>query len=361
MTDYNIALIGCGRIGHILEEDSLRNKPCTHFGGVQGAGLKITHGCDNNQERLENFSKVSGIQISSLYLNHLDLFRENSLDCAIIATPTPFHFKIAKNAILSGVKLLVIEKPVSSSLKEARELIYLQQKYDVRIFVNHERRYDYRYQSAKRIIEHGGIGNITSITGIMGTGPYRGQSNIIEGGGPLLHDGTHLVDIISYFAGKCNSLSGSFIRETRKSGYEDTAHAWLHFDKDISAYIESGGCKKYFSFEVDITGTEGRIQIGNGFNRLFKTEKSKLYQGFKDLKEVTFPLGEKSNCFTNLYKEVKKNLESPENLNISSTLMDGYHSLEIIHGIYYSSFRKNKNIKLPLAPYKVNLKKIFTL
>ncbi|HNW28934.1 MAG TPA: gfo/Idh/MocA family oxidoreductase, partial [Spirochaetota bacterium] len=59
--DVNIALIGCGRIGHLLELDPLRNKPCTHFGGALSAGLAITHACDINRERLERFGKTAGI------------------------------------------------------------------------------------------------------------------------------------------------------------------------------------------------------------------------------------------------------------------------------------------------------------
>ncbi len=56
-----IALIGCGRIGFMLESDPLRYKPCTHFGGASSAGLRITHACDLNHGRLESFVRASGI------------------------------------------------------------------------------------------------------------------------------------------------------------------------------------------------------------------------------------------------------------------------------------------------------------
>lgn len=48
----NVCLIGCGRIAHILESDPLRNKPCTHLGGMFSAGLKLTHACDSDPQRL---------------------------------------------------------------------------------------------------------------------------------------------------------------------------------------------------------------------------------------------------------------------------------------------------------------------
>ena len=40
------ALIGCGRIGCLLEGDPLRYKPCTHYGGASAAGITVTHACD---------------------------------------------------------------------------------------------------------------------------------------------------------------------------------------------------------------------------------------------------------------------------------------------------------------------------
>lgn len=356
---FNIALIGCGRIGHILEEDPLRNKPCTHFGGMDQAGLEVTHACDTEQERLEKFMETSGIEKSKAYLNHPDLLKEQ-LHCAIIATQTPSHFEIARDCLRAGVKLLVLEKPVCPDLSQAKDLLWLSQKMKARIIVNHERRYDPRYILTKELLERGEIGKVTSVTGIMGTGPYRGESHIAEGGGPLLHDGTHLLDIILYFFGECHSLVGNFSRQTRQRGFEDTAQAWLKMKDGTSIYIEAGGTKKYFNFELDITGTEGRIQIGNGFNRLYKPRESKLYKGFRDLEEVPFPEIPKGNCFTNLYREVKNYLNGYEGVPLSS-LEDGYRALELVHGIYHSSYKKKQNIVLPISPRKINLKKIFKL
>lgn len=128
-----------------------------------------------------------------------------------------------------------------------------------------------------------------------------------------------------------------------------------------SVYLESGGMKKYFDFELDIIGTEGRIQIGNGFNRLYKPRESTLYKGFRDLEEVPFPEVSGGNCFVNLYQEVKNYLAGGYEGVPLSSLRDGYRALELVHGIYYSSYKKNKKIVLPLDSKKINLKKIFKL
>jgi hypothetical protein len=57
-----ITLIGCGRIGFILENDKLRNKPCTHFGGADSVGLKFTSACDISKDRLKEFGSSQYIK-----------------------------------------------------------------------------------------------------------------------------------------------------------------------------------------------------------------------------------------------------------------------------------------------------------
>ena len=68
----NSALIGCGRIGFMLENDPLRNKPCTHYGGAISAGIKFNYACDINADRLKAFSQKATIKPQFLFS---DVFR----------------------------------------------------------------------------------------------------------------------------------------------------------------------------------------------------------------------------------------------------------------------------------------------
>ncbi len=62
-----IALIGCGRIGFLLENDPLRYKPCTHYGGASAAGLAVTHACDIDRGRLARFGTTARIPDDNLF------------------------------------------------------------------------------------------------------------------------------------------------------------------------------------------------------------------------------------------------------------------------------------------------------
>jgi len=353
-----ISLIGCGRIGFILENDKLRNKPCTHFGGASSVGLKFTSACDINPDRLKEFGSKAGISSGRLFTDYKLLLTDITPDLLVISTQTDTHGDIALQAIRSGVKIIVLEKPAAPSLALTKKIISESKKHNCRIIVNHERRFDARYNKVKDMINAGIIGEIRTVNARMLTGLYRGKSHIKEGGGPLLHDGTHLVDIIRFFFGDISTVQGEFKRYTRSSGFEDSASAWLQSKTGIDIFLEAGGGRKYFQFELEIWGAEGKILIGNGYNRLFLKKKSGLYTGFNDLQEIAFPAIKQNNCFTEIYKSAKSMLGGKAAANISS-IDDGYKALEIIHAVYYSSYLGRKKIPLPLNPMVINLKKIF--
>ena len=353
-----ISLIGCGRIGFILENDKLRNKPCTHFGGASSAGLKFTSACDISKERLKEFGLKANIPSDGLFTDYKILLKNRTPDLAVISTWTDTHSDIALQAIGRGVKIIILEKPAASSLALTKKIISEAEKNNCVIIVNHERRFDARYNKVKDMINSGTIGEIKTVNARMLTGLYRGKSHIEEGGGSLLHDGTHLVDIIRFFFGDIVTVQGEFKRYGRSSGYEDSASAWLQNNTGIDIFLESGGGRKYFQFELEIWGTEGKILIGNGCNRLFMKKKSRLYTGFNDLHEKKFPAIAQKNCFSELYKSAASMLKGKSVANISS-IDDGYKALEIIHAIYYSSHLGRKKIELPVNPKVIDLKKIF--
>lgn len=360
MKQLSAALIGCGRIGFMLEDDPLRRKPCTHFGGASSAGIKFSSACDINPERLALFRDKSGISESSCYKDYRELLQNEKPSLVAITTWTGSHAGIALAAIESGARVVILEKPVSHSLKLAREIKEASEKYGCTVIVNHERRFDSRYIKVKDMLSKNEIGRVLTVNARILTGGYRGKSNPDEGGGPLLHDGTHLVDLMRFFFGEVDSLRGEFARFTRDSGYEDYAAAWLKTESGINIFLEAGGGRKYFLFEIEIWGTEGKIIIGNGYNRLYKNVSSQYYSGFRDLEEKSFPPFKPNNCFTDIYKTAKLVLNGKDFEN-SSTITDGHRALEIIHGIYLSASKSGVELKLPLKEKSVNLSKIFSL
>jgi len=353
------ALIGCGRIAFLLESDPLRYKPCTHYGGARSAGLAVDYACDISPDRLERFRNYSGIPAENCFRNYRALFEAASPDIAIIATWTESHAEIGVEAARRGAKIIICEKPVAPDLAEARRLIETCKKHGTKLIINHERRYDRRYRTVKRLIDQGKIGRVRTVRASVLTGGYRGPSHIREGGGPLLHDGTHMVDIIRFFFGDISSVEGSIERAERKKGFEDRAVGWLRTESGIDVFLEAGGSRRYFEFELDISGSEGRIVIGNGYERLYLSKKSTLYVNFRDLKEQPLRVPAGMYCFKRMYAEVRSLWNGSEEA-ITSTGEDGYRALEAIHALYLSAFLR-KSVDLPVKPATIDLRSIFKL
>ncbi|MBN1532200.1 MAG: Gfo/Idh/MocA family oxidoreductase [Spirochaetes bacterium] len=354
------ALIGCGRIGFMLESDPLRYSPCTHYGGMIAAGIAVTHACDINQKRLDAFSRVAGIPKERCYTSSDELLQRVQPDLAIIATWTESHDLIAAEAARRGARVIVLEKPIAPSLRKARAILDTCKASRTALIINHERRYDSRYRALKRSIGTGKIGVVRSVHASILTGGYRGVSSLDEGGGPLLHDGTHLVDILRYLFGDFSSVQGEFTRDARSAGYEDGAAAWCRMEGGINVFLEAGGGMRYFVFELEISGTEGKLVIGNGYERLFVRKRSRLYSGFHDLAERRFATGRRNNCFTELYREVKS-LMYRRGTAITSSGIDGYRALEAVHAIYLSSSRGAARVSIPVPPDDIDLNEIFLL
>lgn len=360
MKETGAALIGCGRIGFLLEDDPLRYKPCTHYGGAKAAGLRIDCACDIDAERLEEFSRRARIPRERRFASYERLIKELRPGLVAIATWTESHARIGTLASRNGARVIVCEKPLSYDLASARRLLASCRKSGTRLIVNHERRFEPRYRAAKELINRGAIGEVKSVQASMLCSGHRGPSRIEDGGGPLLHDGTHLVDICRYLLGEIAWVEGDFERGSRRRGFEDRAVAWMRTRSGVDIFLEAGGNRSYFVFELRISGSEGGIVIGNGYQELRLSRSSRLYTGFRDLAPAPFPKIAAGNCFTNAYREARRLLEVGGE-SLSSSGEDGYRALEAVHAIYLSAHLGKKRIELPVKPAMIDLQKIFSL
>ena len=331
-----------------------------HYGGATASGLKIDYACDIDRDRLNRFAENADLPEENCFTDYKELLLKYRPELVIIATWTDSHADIGITASANGAKTIICEKPIASNLVLAKNLIKECTNRNVNLIINHERRYEQRYRTVKNLLDENTIGEVKTVHSMILTSGYKGKSRIEEGGGPLLHDGTHLIDIIRYLFGDIDSVIGEIQRINRTHGYEDRATAWLKTESGIDVFLEAGGNRDFFLFELEIIGTKGKIVIGNGYEKLFLNRCSKFYTGFRDLDERTFPDANGVNCFEREYLEAKNTLNGNKTKIISSG-NDGYKAMEVVHAIYLSSHLNGKRITLPIKPSKVDLQKIFNL
>jgi predicted dehydrogenase len=346
MKKYRVGIIGCGRIGSLLEEDPLRGKPCTHAGAYHAhPRTRIVAGCDIDEKRLQVFGKKW--KVRALYESYQEMLENEDLDIVSIATWTHLHSRMVIDAA-RWVRGIYCEKPMALTLKEADAMLRACRRNRVKLIINHERRWDPFYRKAKELIEKGEIGELRTIVGNALSSKPEKLEREVYGGGALFHDGTHLTDLLRFFAGEAEWVIGHEERKNGKRFIEETAFGMIHFKNGAHAAIEGGGIRGYFNFELDIQGSGGRILIGNGCRELYKSRPSKRFSGFTELERLDFPVPKRlDNPYISGVQDLIDAIE--EKKKSFSSGDDGKRALEIILAIYRSAEKGGRKVSLPLV------------
>ena len=337
---YKVAIIGTGRIGFTLGFDKKREQPASHtFAVNKNPRLELLWGCDTNSENLTLWKKHN--PKAKVYSNTKDLFLDKSVnpDIIVVAVNEDSHLDCAISAIESKPSLVILEKPVALNSIEAEKIKICAKENNVPVLVNHERRFALDYKIASEWISK--IGELQFIDARLFSGlrVYRKEDEE-TGFYSLLHDGTHLVDIVLYllsFAKKTVSSESLLSNPKLVSIFKDEKDAVRNlrvnfqndFCKDVS--FNFSGRSKFFGFEVDIVGTEGRIYIGNGFAKIYLRKESKLYTGFYSLTKQKIKFPKKTLYFANMVQNAVDFLDGESELK--STLDTGIETLQILEQI----------------------------
>ncbi|MDF3820085.1 Gfo/Idh/MocA family oxidoreductase [Leptospira sp. 96542] len=342
-TKLNTVIFGLGRIASLLESDPYRKKPCTHAGVIFSPWGKkrfqFLTGFDLKEDRVRAFQtqwKTRAELFGTINPKHWDKNLVQSVDLAVIATPSAQHESIARFCIQSGVKHLLIEKPVALEKKGAERLQKLAEGSRAKIWVNHERRYHPSYQFVRDGLGAGKYGEVMSVRcSVFTSAKNPGLAFEKVGGGPLLHDGTHILDLVQWMFGKPKLVDAEVWRPSPKS-LESRAWARFQGKNGEAIFVDVSGGREYFQFEMDIHTTSHRLICSNDGFQFFESKPSKLYKGFQSLlpfQPKGFPNPETSNAFIGIYDEIHR-VFSQKTQKLEGTISDNIDILDMIESIY---------------------------
>ncbi len=302
------AVVGLGRIASSLEKDSLREKPCTHTGAIQAnPDCSLVGGYDIEEEAREGYREAWNVPV---YTGLEELLRETRPDILVVATYPESHRKITEAAVREGVPVLICEKPLARSLRDARAIERIHRRGKAKILVNHERRYSRDYRNAREAMETKRYGEILSVRGLLCFGSSAPRREV------LLHDGTHLIDAINYLSGERVKLRRRFgpMRSADKSAFLfGRAGA-------VPVSIEVGSERDHLVFELELAFERGRIRVGNGVYSFEKSEESPHYEGYRSLlpDPEAPPKPETTGYFAEMVADAVRCLREPEHQPLSS-------------------------------------------
>lgn len=207
--------------------------------------------------------------------NSLDeLLNDKMIDAVIIATPAISHFSIARKCLLKN-KHILIEKPMTTSLKEAEYLANLSQQKKKILMVDHTVLYTNAVRKIKTIIKNKRLGNIHYFDATrINFGLFHSDVNV------LWDLGAHDVAILNYLIDeKAKSVQAIGTSHTPNS-VENIAHLIVHYHSDLMAHFNCSWSSPVKIRNIIISGDKKMIF----FNEIEPTEKIKVYDKRYDLK-----------------------------------------------------------------------------
>ena len=246
---YGFGIIGTGMIGN-FHAKAINELP----------NAKLIAAFDQVEERAKTFADQYGIKAYST----LDRFLEDpQIDVVTIGTPSGSHMEPTVSAAKFG-KHVICEKPLEVTLSRIDEMIEAHQKAGTKLGGVFNSRYEPVNQMLKKVVSAGRLGRITYGAGYVpwfrsqeyyDQGGWRGTWKF-DGGGALMNQGTHTVDLLRWLMGSEVKRISAFtaLLGHERLEVEDTATAALEF--------ANGALGILFATTALWPGQPARVELG---------------------------------------------------------------------------------------------------
>lgn len=266
MSSIRYGIVGCGLIG---------KKRMLALGAD-----KITAVCDTDSQRAALLKgDHSHIEIFS---NYRELIQSNQVDAVIVSTINSVLSPVTKFAVEQG-KPVIVEKPVAINLSELTELEALARDKNVPVRVGFNHRFHPALMKAKNLVEQGAVGPLMFLRARYGHGGRIGYDKewranpALSGGGELIDQGVHLIDLSSWFMGDFTSVYGEARTYFWDMPVDDNAFMHLKTDDAKTAWLHVSCSEWKNLFSMEIYGRTGKIQI-DGLGGSYGVEKLTYYK-----------------------------------------------------------------------------------
>ena len=252
MNKLKFALIGTGGIAQTYAQAFQTSRCC-----------KLVAVADIRKESADAFAEPFG---AKSYADYKTLAANETVDAAIVSTPPNSHPEIAMYFMRQGVNVLC-EKPLCLSVADAKEMIACAEKSNVRFTMATKFRYVEDVVKAKAMIASGVLGNIVqfenAFTAKVDMSKRWNSDSRISGGGVLMDNGTHSIDIIRYFLGAITEVLAVETGKMQNLSVDENVKMFAKTANGIAASVDlTWGINKELPNFISIYGTNGTLHIG---------------------------------------------------------------------------------------------------
>ena len=319
-----IGIIGCGLIG----KKRYKNV------GTQGKILAVS---DKNVKLATNLIKKKKIKI---FKDWKKLIKMGELDAIIIAT---FHNQLSRILIecLKNNKHVLVEKPGAIDPNQLKKAFKIAKVKKLLVKVGYNHRYHEAIIKSKELIKKNKIGELMYIKASYGHGGRVGYEKEwrmnpkLSGGGELIDQGSHLIDLSQMYLGNVENFKSLLTTSYWKSKVDDNSFIILKNKNNKTAFLHASCSEWKNCFKLEIYGKKGKIKI-NGKGGSYGKEKITLYKMKKTMGKpniTSFKL--KSTVDKSWKNEMDDFYNDLKNKNFKNkNLKNSIQTLNIIKKIY---------------------------
>jgi predicted dehydrogenase len=263
---FRVGIVGCGLIGQ------KRGK------ALGGAG-RVVACADLDEKRARAAGAHEGVRILS---DWRALIAMPGVDVVIVATQHDLLAAITRAAVEAG-KHVLVEKPAARSRSELDPVIAAAERRKVKVHVGFNHRYHRAMRKAREIFDSGAIGELMFIRARYGHGGRIGYEKEwrarpeISGGGELIDQGSHLIDLARWFLGDFNEVHGFAHTYYWDMPVEDNGFLLLKTPKRQVAFLHASCTEWKNLFSMEIHGKNGKLDI-SGLGGSYGVERLTWYR-----------------------------------------------------------------------------------
>lgn len=338
---YKAAVVGAGRAPATIGTHGFEGFSIGYWHGAAfqaNPEIDLTAVVDISGENASAFAEHFGSVTA--YADFEDMLATERPDILSICTWPTLHRDMTVAALRAGVRIVLCEKPMGVSIPDVDAMMAAAEETGGRLFINHQRRFAEPYDSLRRLIREGALGEIQHMEGWVGRG------------WDLMSWGTHWVDMLRYFAGDAPTewvLAAAPESGQIRYGHriEDQMLLQVQFQQGPLALIQCG--PHLDGHGITVTGSMAVVTVDEAGIHVYGREGV-------DTARLTAALVADANG-TDAWDRAVADIVAAARSGGSSRI-DGVHGLaatEIIMAAYQSA-RSGEIVRFPLVDRSIDLR-----
>lgn len=270
----DVAVVGLGKMG-LSHLAMVRAHPEVNLVGV----------CDATGYLLDLLAKYTGV---ATYKDLTRMLDEAKPQAIIVATPTHLHAGMIRAALERGIDVFC-EKPLVIDPAESAEIAALAASRRMVTQVGYHNRFVGAFREVKRLLDLGAIGTVSTALAeaygpvVLKPAGRTWRSQRATGGGCLYDYAAHPLDLLSWYLGQPESVSGSQLTSIFSAQIDDAVASTLHYSKGTAQVVAnwSDESQRKMTTKISLWGPHGRIFADRQEVQVYLRETAPIPEGYR--------------------------------------------------------------------------------